>query len=71
MYIHRRNGRSKTWEKVTTTKIRTSKTKKNIEKIAKHQNIESVFYVDQNIESQKDQNIESDLPMAFDLLNLT
>jgi len=30
-------------EKVTTMKIRTSKTKKNIEKIAKHQNIESVF----------------------------
>ncbi len=32
-------------EKVTTTKIRTSKTKKNIEKSSKHQNIESIFLV--------------------------
>jgi hypothetical protein len=35
------------------------------------QNVEMVFLVDQNIEIQEDQNIESDLPMAFCLLNLT
>ena len=58
-------------EKVTTTKITSSKAKKIIEKFAKHQNIKSVFKVDQNIESQKDQNVKSDLPMAFGLLNLT
>jgi len=32
-------------EKVTTMKIRTSKTKKNIKKSSKHQNIESIFLV--------------------------
>ncbi len=32
-------------EKVTTTKIRTLKTKKNTEKSSKHQNIESIFLV--------------------------
>ena len=37
----------------------------------KFQNVEMVFLVDQNVESQKDQNVESDLPMAFCLLNLT
>jgi hypothetical protein len=40
-------------------------------KIEKFQNVEMVFLVDQNVESQKDQNVESDLPMAFCLLNLT
>jgi hypothetical protein len=48
----------KNWEKVTTMKITSLKAKKIIEKFAKHQ----------NIESQKDQNVESDLPMAFGLL---
>ena len=62
------------WEKVTTTNFTTSKFKKNIEKSSKHQNIksvflvhhyynnqniESVFLVDQNIEIDKDQNVES------------
>ncbi len=39
--------RGRCWlrEKVTTTKIRTSKTKKNIKKRSKHQNIKSVFLV--------------------------
>ncbi len=37
----------------------------------KFQNVEMVFLVYQNVESQKDQNVESDLPMAFCLLNLT
>ncbi len=37
----------------------------------KFQNVEMVFLVDQNVESQKDHNVESDLPMAFCLLNLT
>ncbi len=50
-------------EKVTTTKIRTSKTKKNIEKNSKYQNIESVFlvhhyYKNQNVE-KNEKNIES------------
>jgi hypothetical protein len=31
------------WEKVTTTKITSSKAKKIIKKFAKHQNIKSVF----------------------------
>ena len=39
-------SRSKKRERVRTTKIRTSKFKKNIEKSSKHQNIESVFLVD-------------------------
>ncbi len=34
------------WEKVTTTKITTSKTKKNIKKFANHHYIESPFLVD-------------------------
>ena len=59
------------WEKVRTTKITTSKTKKNIEKVGDDHYIEKIYKSDQNIEIQKDQNIESDLPMAFCLLNLT
>jgi len=35
-------------EKVTTTKITTSKTKKNIEKFANHHNVENGFWVDHN-----------------------
>jgi hypothetical protein len=50
--------------KVRTTKIRTSKFKKNIKNVSKHQNIESVHLnfhkSDQNIENQKYQ-----LPMAY------
>ncbi len=52
-------------------KITTSKTKKNIEKVGDDHYIENIYKSDQNIEIQKDQNIESDLPMAFCLLNLT
>jgi hypothetical protein len=33
------------WEKVTTTKIRTSKSKKNVEKFVSHHYVESVFLV--------------------------
>ena len=40
-------------EKVRTTKIRTSKTKKNSENSVDDQNVEMVFLVDQNVESQK------------------
>jgi hypothetical protein len=61
----------KNWEKVRTTKITTSKTKKNIEKVGDDHYIEKIYKSDQNIEIQKDQNIKSDLPMAFCLLNLT
>jgi|LakMenEpi03Aug12_release.lakeMendotaPanAssembly.Ray.scaffolds.fasta_scaffold3850291_1 hypothetical protein len=47
-------------EKVRTTRIRMSKTKKNVKKISKHQNIESVhksvFLVDHNY---KNQNVSS------------
>ncbi len=32
-----------TWEKVRTTKIRTSKTKKNIENHANHHNVEKIY----------------------------
>ncbi len=59
------------WEKVRTTKITTSKTKKNSKNSVDDQNIEKIYKSDQNIEIQKDQNIKSDLPMAFCLLNLT
>jgi hypothetical protein len=59
------------WEKVRTTKITMSKTKKNIEKVGDDHYIEKIYKSDQKIEIQKDQNIESDLPMAFCLLNLT
>ena len=60
-------------EKVTTTKITTSKTKKNIEKFANHHYIKSVFlvhhyYYNQNIESvflvhhyYDNQNIEKNI----------
>jgi hypothetical protein len=48
------------WEKVTITKIRTSKTKKNIEKNSKHQNIKSIILVDHNYGTDKDQNIKID-----------
>jgi hypothetical protein len=58
-------------EKVRTTNFTTSKTKKNIEKVGDDHYIEKIYKSDQNIEIQKDQNIESDLPMAFCLLNLT
>ncbi len=65
------------WEKVRTTKIRTSKFKKNIKNVSKHQNIESVFlvhhyYYNQNIESvflvhhyYDNQNIEKDIEIDF------
>jgi hypothetical protein len=59
------------WEKVRTTNFTTSKTKKNIKKVGDDHYIEKIYKSDQNIEIQKDQNIESDLPMAFCLLNLT
>jgi hypothetical protein len=51
--------RSNFREKVTTTNFTTSKTKKNIEKFANHHYIESLHLSDQNIESDKDQNIEN------------
>jgi hypothetical protein len=41
---------SKFWEKVRTTKITTSKTKKNSENSVDDQNVEMVFLVDQNVE---------------------
>ncbi len=52
------------WEGVGTSNFRTSTGQK-------FQNVEMVFLVDQNVKSQKDQNVKSDLPMAFCLLNLT
>ena len=64
-------------EKVRTTKIRTSKFKKKIENVSKHQNIESVFllhhyYYNQNIESvflvhhyYNNQNIEKNIEIDF------
>ena len=64
-------------EKVRTTKIRTSKFKKNIENVSKHQNIESVFlvhhyYYNQNNKSvflvhhyYDNQNIEKDIEIDF------
>jgi hypothetical protein len=58
-------------EKVRTTNFTTSKTKNNIKKVGDDHYIEKIYKSDQNIEIQKDQNIESDLPMAFCLLNLT
>jgi hypothetical protein len=58
-------------EKVRTTNFTTSKTKKNIEKVGDNHYIEKIYKSDQNIQIQKDQNIESDLPMVFCLLNLT
>jgi hypothetical protein len=40
------------WEKVRTTKITMSKTKKNSENSVDDQNVEMVFLVDQNVEKQ-------------------
>ncbi len=45
-------------EKVRTTNFTTSKTKKNIEKVANHHNVKKVYKKDQNVEKGKDQNIE-------------
>ena len=42
----------RTWEKVRTTKITTSKTKKNSENSVDNQNVEIVFLVDQNVEKR-------------------
>jgi hypothetical protein len=41
-------------------KIRTLKTKKNIKKVSKNQNIESIQKSVQNIEIDEDQNIKID-----------
>jgi hypothetical protein len=58
-------------EKVRTTKIRTSKTKKNSENSVDDQNVEMVFLVDQNVEKVKDQNIEKNVKIkTFDVLIL-
>jgi hypothetical protein len=46
--------------KVTTTNFTTSKFKKNVEKIAIDQYIEKIYNSDQNVKSEKDQNIESE-----------
>ena len=46
------------WEKVRTTKISTSKTKKNIEKFGDDHYIKKLHYSDQNVEKEKDQNIK-------------
>jgi hypothetical protein len=56
----------KSWEKVRTTKITTSKTKKNIKKFANHYYIENGFLVDHYIKIDKDhyyknQNIEKNV----------
>jgi hypothetical protein len=40
------------WEMVRTTKIWTSKTKKNSENSVDDQNVENVFWVDQNYDDQ-------------------
>ena len=40
------------WEKVRTTKITTSKTKKNSENSVDNQNVKMVFLVDQNVEKR-------------------
>ena len=40
------------WEMVRTTKIRTSKTKKNSENHVDDQNVKMVFLVDQNVEKR-------------------
>ena len=46
-------------EKVRTTNITTSKTKKISENSVDNQNIEKIYISDQNVESQKDQNVEN------------
>jgi len=48
------------WEKVTTTNFTTSKFKKNVEKIAIDHYIKKIYNSNQNVESEKDQNIESE-----------
>ncbi len=45
-------------EKVRTTNFTTSKTKKNIEKLADDHNIEKLYWSDQDVKKGKDQNIE-------------
>ncbi len=45
-------------EKVRTTKITTSKTKKNIKKFGDYHYIEKLHYSYQNVKKEKDQNIE-------------
>jgi hypothetical protein len=52
------------WEKVRTTKIRTSKTKKNSENSVDDQNVEMVFLVDQNVEIRTSK-------MSFELIRTT
>ena len=47
------------WEKVTTTNFTASKTKKNIEKFANHNFIESPFLVDHFIKIDKDHYYEN------------
>jgi hypothetical protein len=47
-------------EKVTTTNFTTLKFKKNVKKIAIDHYIEKIYNSDQNVESEKDQNIESE-----------
>ena len=55
-------------ERVTTTKIRTSKFKKNIENVSKHQNIESVFLVHHYYDNQ---NVKKNIKIkTFDVLIL-
>jgi hypothetical protein len=63
------------WEKVTTTNFTTSKTKKNIEKFANHNSIESVFlvhhyYYNQNIKSVFLVHHYYDKNQTFDVLIL-
>jgi hypothetical protein len=45
-------------EIIRTTKITTSKTKKNIKKFGDDHNIKKLHYSHQNVEKEKDQNIE-------------
>jgi hypothetical protein len=51
-------------ERVRTTKIRTSKTKKNSENSVDDQNVEMVFLVDQNVEIRTSK-------MSFELIRTT
>jgi hypothetical protein len=51
--------RREKWEKVRTTNITTSKTKKISENSVDDQNIEKIYLSDQNVESQKDQNVKN------------
>ncbi len=56
--------KAKTGEKVRTTKITTSKTKKNSENSADNQNVEMVFLVDQNVKIRMSK-------MSFELIRTT